>query len=111
MFAMASTPQFVHDCGGCMFLGRYLKYDIYLCPNCDDGSVVVRFGDEPSEYTSSPVKCALYVDNPNLSETTMVANKVAKHLLRENFFKISINKRTIKKNQKFYEDLWSARKP
>ncbi len=55
---MLETPQFVHDCDRCVFLGRYqhgdgVNYDLYYA---DHGglpdTVIARFGDEGSEYQS-----------------------------------------------------------
>jgi hypothetical protein len=61
-------PQYIHDCNRCVFLGRYKitdketqKYypgnksvDLYHCKG-KIGDIVVRYGNEGSEYSSMPV--------------------------------------------------------
>ena len=58
----ASTPHFQHDCSACEFLGsaeypsfhhggEVVKADLYVCRK----SVIARYSDEPSEYSSSPI--------------------------------------------------------
>lgn len=39
---MLKRPIFNHDCEDCIFLGRFLKHDLYVHPN---DSLVARFGD------------------------------------------------------------------
>lgn len=52
-------PVFEHDCDGCIFLGTYTwkerQFDLYFCPNCDEGSVIARFGSDGPEYASAPL--------------------------------------------------------
>lgn len=43
-------PKFAHDCETCKFLGHFYDHDVYTC----DHSVVARYSDEPSEYSSMP---------------------------------------------------------
>jgi len=47
------TPQHKHDCDTCVFLGRFLQYDLYYA---DHGgapdTVVARYGSEGHEYIS-----------------------------------------------------------
>lgn len=69
--------MFNHDCDGCTHLGcaKVLKwerwdgptlrdrdrhavtkyFDLYLCKKCDGGSIVVRFGNDGPDYTSSMI--------------------------------------------------------
>jgi hypothetical protein len=49
------NPRYKHDCDGCVLLATIDKYDVYFCENCDEGSLIARYGDEPSNNTSSPV--------------------------------------------------------
>jgi hypothetical protein len=47
------TPQFVHDCKECVFLGRYKdNYDLYFCSKHGHITVIGRFGNEGWEYSS-----------------------------------------------------------
>lgn len=50
------TPRFQHDCGKCVFLGRYHERDLYFHPGeHPDGlsqTVVARYGDDGPSYTS-----------------------------------------------------------
>ena len=46
------TPTYLHDCPQCVFLGRHNGQDLYFCDQTIP-TVVARFGDEGSEYTSS----------------------------------------------------------
>lgn len=65
--AVEETPQFVHDCKHCKFLGRFKEgdkvllcagesgdYDLYFCKdgNRNLSSVIARYGDDPSSYIS-----------------------------------------------------------
>lgn len=59
--------MFTHDCDGCIHLGcaKLVEfrertklthyYDLYLCKNCDDGSIVIRFANEGPSYSSSMI--------------------------------------------------------
>lgn len=44
-------PKFEHDCESCKFLGHFYGHDVYTCEN----SVIARYSNEPSEYSSMPV--------------------------------------------------------
>jgi hypothetical protein len=51
-----------HNCDGCIYIGsesfdgRDTKdWDYYYCPNCDNGSVVARYGNEGGDYTSTSI--------------------------------------------------------
>lgn len=44
------TPAFTHDCGDCLFLGRWQGFDLYFCPN--EPTVLARAGDDGPDYTS-----------------------------------------------------------
>ena len=45
-------PRFVHDCDKCTFLGQFLEYDLYYCPQGNIPTVIARFGDEGWDYRS-----------------------------------------------------------
>ena len=55
-------PRFAHDCDGCLYLGQYEQFDLYLCPRCDEGSVIARYGDWCGDYSSCPVDCISQMD-------------------------------------------------
>ena len=47
-------PKYKHDCSKCVFLGRYAKADLYVCPaegNIID-TVIARFSSDPPDYIS-----------------------------------------------------------
>jgi len=53
------TPKYVHDCKDCVLTGQDEDYDFYYCKNADGGSVIARYGSDPSQYQSSPVQMLL----------------------------------------------------
>ena len=110
MFKMNSKPLFTHDCDGCLFLGNPHDdfYDVYLCPGCDGGTIVVRHGNEDSDYYSSPISIALR--SGMTSEPSKLYHKVAHHLLQESMISISINKDVMKEKEKIWFDRWEMRK-
>ena len=57
----AMTPKFKHDCDRCNFRGRLDGMDAYVCAD----SVLLRFGDEGSEYLSMPKEMAVQEQFPN----------------------------------------------
>jgi len=44
--------RYEHDCCDCTFLGKWHEYDLYHCPQNGFPTVVGRYGNAPSEYTS-----------------------------------------------------------
>ena len=48
------SPRYPHDCGACLFKGRYEHFDVYFCSRCDGGTWLARYGAEPSHYASYP---------------------------------------------------------
>lgn len=53
-------PQYVHDCSACHYLGRILspegteEWDVYFCGKSEDGSVILRHGNDGPQYASMP---------------------------------------------------------
>lgn len=51
--------RYDHDCDSCIGLGPLMyndrRFDLYLCPYSDEGTVIARFNDEPSGYMSMPL--------------------------------------------------------
>lgn len=53
-------PQFKHDCDACVLLfvtssKDDVKRDVYYCPKSDQGTILIRWGDAPGSYASTPV--------------------------------------------------------
>lgn len=57
-----SEPEFKHDCASCEFHGRSNRGDIYTCKGVLGTSIIVRFSDDPPDYTSSPIKYVSEMD-------------------------------------------------
>lgn len=64
---MKEKPVFIHDCNNCIFLGNtYLSQsennmgDMYYCPRLDGyGSIVIRHGNDGSDYYSSRLNVSI----------------------------------------------------
>ena len=56
------NPQFTHDCDECTFLGRDndtntdTPVDMYFCEQKGLPTIIMRYGNKGSEYTSAPIK-------------------------------------------------------
>lgn len=50
-----ATPQHTHDCDNCKFLGRYGRFDLYICiwPDSATSAVARRSSDGPDYYSIS----------------------------------------------------------
>mgnify|MGYP000101909513 CR=1 FL=1 len=51
-------PQFEHDCSHCTFLGRFddgRPCDLYWCQGLIETTVIARYSDEGSDYTSGMI--------------------------------------------------------
>jgi len=46
-------PKFEHDCSDCTFLGHENNHDLYFCAS--EPTIIARFSDEGSEYSSGLV--------------------------------------------------------
>lgn len=51
-------PNFAHTCDRCTFLGQSGGHDLYMCDTDDElfATVIARYGNNPSEYASSPAR-------------------------------------------------------
>jgi len=110
MFGIRSKPIFLHDCDSCLFLGNPhdKQYDVYFCPNCDGGSIVIRHGNDGPDYYSTMISLALNRD-PNNSEVSKIFNDVAKDLLSNGMISISVNHKEIEDRKPMWEDFWKMR--
>lgn len=52
------APRYKHDCDACRYAGNWEGQDLYYCPNCDGGTVVLRYGDDGPDYASLPLDLA-----------------------------------------------------
>lgn len=52
-----TAARFTHDCDSCVFVGQHGDHDVWFCPRCDGGSLIARYGNEGSEYASTPLFC------------------------------------------------------
>lgn len=63
---MEETPQFTHDCDTCRFIGRINGFDVWM-HDTEPRSLIARYGNEGSEYTSVP---------PNLFRSWIAMNGI-----------------------------------
>lgn len=49
---MSDRPTYRHDCVACTFLGCFRGHDLYYCEQHGLPTVIARYGDEGSAYTS-----------------------------------------------------------
>lgn len=52
--ADAAQARHEHDCECCQFNGMFNEFDLYYCPNCDDGTLIARYGVD-GDYISTPL--------------------------------------------------------
>ena len=56
----------IHDCGACISLGEYNgDFDLYYCRMADGGTMIARYGDEPSAYLSTPIELLVGAYHPH----------------------------------------------
>jgi len=67
------APRYKHDCRQCNLIGQLLHEDVYICTN--EGSLILRDGDEGPEYSSFPVAIArqFVAINPDLRWSAAIA--------------------------------------
>lgn len=91
---MSDTPQFIHDCQQCVFLGRFQKHDLYYCPK--EQTLTGRFDHDDTD-------CVIAMAEPTTAPILGEAYRRAKErgLLRE---VLDTNMFTV--NEKFSDDDW-----
>jgi len=61
---MLKQPKFDHECESCLYLGRFLKHDLYACRDQQKtktiSTVLARYGNEDNEYISGLELAFLY---------------------------------------------------
>ena len=45
-------PRFTHDCKVCRFVGFFSDYDLYICPQGGNPTLVARFSNKGPDYLS-----------------------------------------------------------
>ena len=71
--------KFNHDCEHCIYLGSFTwgesgitrQVDYYIC----NDSVLARFGDEPSDYSSGPLNFLSPLNGHLLTAATLAVQK------------------------------------
>jgi len=48
----SDKPRYEHDCKVCKYLGHLQEYDIYVCPQQGNPTVVARFSSKGRDYLS-----------------------------------------------------------
>ena len=83
-------PRYKHVCDDCKFLGHHKDADVYLCKGSLGRTMILRYGDECSNYSSSPLFCCvdfseidLFALYNGLELTTEEEEKVCKILVRK----------------------------
>jgi len=89
--------RYTHDCSNCHYLGQYLNYDLYFCPNNDDNTTIVcRYGDSVGDYNSgldiSFTKILKEMKNETCDSNYDKYDVALKLAYKNEKFKIEINK-------------------
>jgi len=45
-----TPPRYKHPDGCCTYVGQYGPYDVYFCAQAMPPTVILRCGDEPTDY-------------------------------------------------------------
>lgn len=59
---MKKEKRYIHDCSNCIFLGRFKKYDLYICLGSQrtghkfDDTVIARYGEDGDYYSGMPFR-------------------------------------------------------
>lgn len=76
--SLLPAPRFVHDCPNCIYLGQhgdgilFPHADLYFCPQFIDPTVIARYSDKPSDYSSG-----LYFGKHGINPALTVAYRLA----------------------------------
>ena len=63
--AYSSEPQYAHDCDQCAFLGHFDGYDIYICGDGPNTTILGRSDNPPSGYSSLPFRVLRTLSSPS----------------------------------------------
>ena len=82
----SSSPKYKHDCTNCRFLdsvyaGNNTDVDLYICYKLNSIDIVLRYSNEPSEYSSwnlsTGIKVAMSSTNVSTARLVSTAIKLA----------------------------------
>ena len=62
--AYSSEPQYAHDCDQCAFLGHFDGYDIYICGDGPNTTILGRNEDSSGGYSSLPFRALRSLSSP-----------------------------------------------
>ena len=87
-----AKPRYNHDCDVCIFCGTREEFDIYWCPRSEHcgGSLILRKGDEASNYYSTIVSMALRHDPSVTIRENNIVHEVARQLLLNDHVRVLI---------------------
>lgn len=88
-----NKPHFTHDCDECIFLGPLFngkKNDVYLAIHTTYPTLIVRYGNEGSEYASFPLR--LLAENQPTMEECITDLDLAFKTYKDQILKILIEK-------------------
>lgn len=54
-------PKYTHDSDCCQFLQTYKGYDLYFCKQNGFPTLIYRYGNEGSQYITTPVDVVMDV--------------------------------------------------
>jgi hypothetical protein len=114
MFGMKDKPRYIHDCDGCIYLGNRDEFDVYYCfgsagSSWGAGSIILRFGDECSDYSSSPLSMALCTEY-GLTSASDIMREVAVEIMRRGYVRVNIDNEKIEEDREIWSDYWELRK-
>lgn len=77
-------PKFKHDCDSCFYLGSNETVDFYYCKKnsmSERGSLIIRLGDNPSDYFSMPLDVVIDGINSGVLDEESVFVKCYRHFI------------------------------
>ena len=80
---MLKRPTFNHNCSDCIFLGRFLKHDLYVHP---DDDLYARIGDEEMNIVWGYEKAFLYGSGESNAESDRILFEALKRSIKLNIF-------------------------
>lgn len=84
-----APPRFQHDCDNCIYLGQHEEYDLYYCTQGGDWpTVIARYGDEGSEYTSG---LKIEIDAVLNIAKTRAVQMLSKRLAQSRWYRLENN--------------------
>ena len=79
----SNSPKYKHDCTNCVFLdsvyaGNNNDVDLYVCPKLNSIDIVLRYSNEPAEYSSWDLSTGIKVamSSTNISTARLVSTAI-----------------------------------